>query len=295
MTLIAQITDMHIRPSGKRAYGVVDTEAMLRAAVASIAAQPRQPDLVMASGDLTDCGLVEEYELLRDILKPLAMPVYLLPGNHDRRENLRLVFGGDGYLPMNGEHLHYTIEDQPLRVIALDTVVPGMGHGEMDAPRLNWLKARLDEQPDRPSMIFMHHPPFPTGLQHMDSINCRNAPAMAALLSGRTNIERVACGHHHRSIQIRWAGTIGSVAPSVAHQVVLDLKPHDDATFTMEPPGYHLHLWQPDAGLITHTAFIGQFSGPHPFLLDPDYPAFKDKDAAPISHAAAASAAGKSR
>src|SRR5207248_8571066 len=91
------------------------------------------------------------------------------------------------------------------------------------------------------------HPPFPTGLQHMDSINCRNAPAMAEILRGRTNIERVACGHHHRSIQIRWAGTIGSVAPSVAHQVVLDLKPHDDATFTMEPPGYHMHLWQPDA------------------------------------------------
>ena len=96
MTLIAQITDMHIRPSGKKAYGVVDTEAMLRAAVASIAAQPRQPDLVIASGDLTDCGLVEEYELLRDILAPLAMPVRLLPGNHDRRENLRLVFGDRG-------------------------------------------------------------------------------------------------------------------------------------------------------------------------------------------------------
>jgi Icc protein len=52
----------------------------------------------------------------------------------------------------------------------------------------------------------------------------------------------------------------------------------------MEPPGYHLHLWQPEAGLITHTAFVGQFSGPHPFLLDPDYPAFKDKDAAPVTH-----------
>ncbi len=243
---------------------------------------------MIASGDLTDCGLVEEYELLRDILKPLAMPVYLIPGNHDRRESMRLVFGGDGYLPQisskGGEFLHYTVEDQPLRLIALDTVVPGKGHGEMDAPRLAWLKARLDEQPERPTFIVMHHPPFPTGLQHMDSINCRNAPAMAEILRGRANIERVACGHHHRSIQIRWAGTIGSVAPSVAHQVVLDLQPHDDATFTMEPPGYHLHLWQPESGVITHTAFIGQFAGPYPFLLDPDYPGFKDKDAAPATH-----------
>jgi len=284
MTLIAQITDMHIRPSGKKAYGVVDTEAMLRAAVASIAAQPLQPDAVIASGDLTDCGLVEEYELLADCLKPLAMPVYLIPGNHDRRDNLAKVFGKDGYFPKSGDYLHYTVENLPLRLIALDTIVPGKGNGEMDAPRLAWLKTRLDEQPDRPTFIFMHHPPFPTGLQHMDSINCRNGEAMAKLVANYKNIERVACGHHHRSIQIRWAGTIGSVAPSVAHQVLLDLKPHDDAMFTMEPPGYHLHLWQPETGVITHTAFTGKFAGPYPFLLDPDYPAFGDKKSAPAAH-----------
>jgi 3',5'-cyclic AMP phosphodiesterase CpdA len=285
MTLIAQITDMHIRPSGKKAYGVVDTEAMLRAAVASIEALGRKPDAVLATGDLTDCGLIEEYELLRDILDDLSMPVYLIPGNHDRREAMRTVFGSDGYLPSAGEYLHYTIEHLPLRLIGLDTVVPGKGHGEMDAARLAWLKARLDEQPSRPTLIFMHHPPFPTGLQHMDSINCRNGQALAALLKGRDNIERVVCGHHHRSIQNRFAGTIGSVAPSVAHQVLLDLQPHDDARFTMEPPGYHLHMWGPESGVITHTAFIGKFAGPYPFLLDPDYPAFKDKKAAPATHA----------
>ena len=284
MTLIAQITDMHIRPSGKKAYGVVDTEAMLRAAVASIAAQPRQPDAVIASGDLTDCGLVEEYELLADCLKPLSMPVYLIPGNHDRRDNLRKVFGGKGYLPTNGDYLHYTVEDLPLRLIGLDSIVPGKGNGEMDGARLAWLKARLDEQPDRPTFIFMHHPPFPTGLQHMDSINCRNGEAMADLLGAYRNVERVACGHHHRSIQIRWGGTIGSVAPSVAHQVLLDLQPHEDAMFTMEPPGYHLHLFAPGAGVITHTAFTGQFAGPYPFLLDPEYPAFSDKASAPMTH-----------
>ncbi len=54
--------------------------------------------------------------------------------------------------------------------------------------------------------------------------------------------------------------------------------------FTMEPPGYHLHLWQPDTGVITHTAFTGNFAGPYPFLLDPEYPAFGDKASAPMTH-----------
>jgi 3',5'-cyclic AMP phosphodiesterase CpdA len=83
----------------------------------------------------------------------------------------------------------------------------------------------LREQPDQPTMIFMHHPPFSTGLADMDRINCRNGAAMAAVLRRFDNVERVVCGHHHRPITVRWGGTIGSVAPSTAHQVSLDLAP----------------------------------------------------------------------
>ena len=70
--MIAQITDLHVRPRGKVAYERVDTNAMLEAAVAAIEALPRKPDLVIATGDLTDCGLAAEYEVLREILEPLV-------------------------------------------------------------------------------------------------------------------------------------------------------------------------------------------------------------------------------
>jgi 3',5'-cyclic AMP phosphodiesterase CpdA len=271
--MIAQITDMHVRPRGKIAYERVDTNAMLETAVAAIEALPRKPDLVIATGDLTDCGLAEEYEVLRDILEPLSMPVYLVPGNHDRRAELFAEFGSDGYLTNDDGFLHYTIEGHAVRLIGLDTVVPGHGHGEMCARRLSWLEGRLAERRDQPTLIFMHHPPFSTGLADMDRINCRNGQAMANVLRRVTNVERVVCGHHHRPITVRWGGTIGSVAPSTAHQVTLDLVPDNSSTtFMMEPPGLQLHLWSPEAGLVTHTVSIGTFAGPFPFLLDADYP-----------------------
>lgn len=271
--MIAQITDMHIRPPGRLAYGRVDTNAMLAAAVATIEALPRKPDLVIATGDLTDCGLAEEYEILRELLEPLSMPVYLVPGNHDRRAALFAEFGPDGYLSNDDGFLHYTVEGHDVRLIGLDTVVPGHGHGEMCATRLGWLEGKLAERADQPTLVFMHHPPFRTGLVDMDRIKCQNGEAMAAVLSRFDHVERVVCGHHHRPIATRWAGTIGSVAPSTAHQVSLDLIPDSSAaTFTMEPPGFHLHVWSPEAGLVTHGVAIGQYDGPFPFVLEADYP-----------------------
>lgn len=278
--IVAQITDLHVRPHGKIAYGRVDSNAMLAAAVTALETLPRKPDIVIASGDLTDCGLAEEYEVLRTLLAPLSMPVYLVPGNHDRRAELHAEFAADGYLNNDDGFLHYAVDTHPVRLIGLDTVVPGHGQGEMCPARLAWLAARLEEQPDRPTMIFMHHPPFRTGLVDMDSINCRNGVQMADLLRRYDNVERVVCGHHHRPITTRWAGTIGSVAPSTAHQVTLDLVPDGSpATFTMEPPGFHLHLWSAEAGLMTHGVVVGDFAGPFPFVLDADYPGHAAKAA----------------
>jgi len=274
--LIAQITDLHIRPPGKLAYRHVDTNAMAQACISQIAASQTKPDVLLISGDLTDCGLPEEYSLLRELLQPLDMPIYVIPGNHDRREDLRRGFADHAYLAQDADYLHYVVDDHPVRLIGLDTVVPGEGHGHMDAPRLAWLADRLAEEADKPTLIFMHHPPFPTGIVHMDAINCRGGAEMAELVSRRSNVERVVAGHHHRPVQIRWAGTIGQIAPSTAHQVMLDLEgSEDEARIKMEPPAYCLHNWAPETGLITHQVYVGRFPGPWPFELDPDYPAYK--------------------
>jgi len=276
--LIAQITDLHVHAAGKLVSGRVDTNRMVRDCIDAIHRLARQPDMVLISGDLADCGLDEEYATLRAMLDGLGLPVYVIPGNHDRRDRLRAAFGDWGYLPADGAYLHYVIDADPLRLIALDTLSPGREHGEMDAPRLAWLDAALAAGGAKPTIIFMHHPPFATGLAGMDAINCRGGAAMAEIVAAYPNVERVLAGHCHRPIQARWAGTIGSVAPSPAHQILLDLDPASaESRIMMEPPAFHLHLWRPDVGIVTHQAYVGDFDGPHDVVVDLEYPAYKDK------------------
>ena len=133
--------------------------------------------------------------------------------------------------------------------------------------RLAWLERTLAEGAGRPTVLVMHHPPFATGIAHMDAIGLlEGAAELGALVARHPEIERVLCGHVHRAIEARWHGTIASVAPSTAHQVRLDLSPKGASAFVMEPPGFQLHLWRDGLGIVSHTAAIGRFAGPYPFF-----------------------------
>lgn len=272
--IIAQLSDFHIVEHGKLLRGPVrgaaaDAERVLRQfdpaqylkrAVTTVNRLTPKPDIVVITGDLVDSGNVSEYEYVRSLLGPLSMPIFVVAGNHDAREPLRQVFGQDGYLPALGE-LQYVVDDYPLRLIALDTLVEGEAHGSLSAGQLAWLDASLAAQPDRRTVIMMHHPPFTTGITSMDRYGLVNAGALAEIIARHRHIERILCGHLHRAIDRRFAGTIAGTAPSIAHQIRIDLMPGARMSFNFEPPGYQLHVLQDD-GLVTHTAVLGEWVEP---------------------------------
>ena len=257
--LLAQISDLHVTAKGKKLYDRIDTIGHLRNAVRHLNDLAPRPDFVIVTGDLVDGGSTAEYETLRDLLAGLSIPYVLMPGNHDERGNLRRVFADHTYLPKNGEFIQYTIEDLPLRLIALDTLIPGEAGGRLCPARLDWLEVRLEEHPQRPTLIAMHHPPFNTGLVGMDAINCDNGAALGAIVARHPQVERIVCGHVHRPISVRWHGTVVTTAPATAHQVTLDLKEASPTSWIMEPPACHLHYWRPENGLVTHLSYIGDY------------------------------------
>lgn len=268
--IVAQITDTHIKPRGMLAYGRVDTAPFLKAAVAHINGLEPMPDLVILTGDVTDAGLPEEYDHTRELLAPLKPPLIALPGNHDRRESFREAFAEQMDLPESG-HLSHTEERYLLRLVMIDDTVPGERHGEITAELAEWLERTLSAQPGKPTLLALHHPPFITGITHMDVQNCRGAERLSAVLMRHPQVLGLACGHVHRNILTSFAGKPASICPSQAHAVSLALTPDAPSSYHMDPPSLHLHVWRDDAApfgsLLTHQSFIGDIDGPHPFSM----------------------------
>ena len=180
--IVIQLSDPHIVAPGELLYGRVDTAEFLARSVAEINRLDPLPDVVVMTGDLVDHGNPAEYEHLRRLLAPLAMPIFVIPGNHDAREPLRAAFAGDGYLPADG-FLQFAIEDYPVRLVALDTLIPGEGGGLLCSTRLAWLDHVLASAPARPVLLMMHHPPFLTGIERMDRAGLQNSQAFAAVVA----------------------------------------------------------------------------------------------------------------
>jgi 3',5'-cyclic AMP phosphodiesterase CpdA len=261
--LVAQISDTHITLPGQRLAGRLDSAARLAQAVGTIQALDLQPDCVVATGDLTDRGEPEAYVVLRHMLAALPMPVYAIPGNHDRREPMRQAFLDCDWMPaQSGTPLCYCVQLQALTLIALDTLVEGEDYGLLGDQQLEWLDARLHEAVAQPVVIMLHHPPVDSGIAIMDSMKLRDRERFGAIVARHPNIERILCGHLHRSMHVRWKGSIVSVPSSTVEQVRLTFAP-DAALATMqEPPGLQLHYWAPKQGFVTHNVPIGDFPGP---------------------------------
>src|SRR4029079_19333694 len=139
--------------------------------------------------------------------------------------------------------------------------------GALCADRLAWLDDALSAQPRRPTAILMHHPPFATGITYMDNSGLDGTAGLAEVVARHPQVERILCGHLHRAIDRRFAGTVAGTAPSTAHQIRLDLSGGASLRVRFEPPGYQLHLWR-DGALVSHTAVLGDWPGPYPLRAE---------------------------
>jgi len=266
--LIAQISDLHIKRPGELVCGRIDSAAALQRCVVELNRFVPRPDLVVISGDLVDRPSPQAYEHLARLLVPLEIAFAAIPGNHDDRDLMRAALPDPHYAQAHGA-LNSVRSLGDLDIILLDSVVPGAAHGTLDAGTLAWLDTTLGASSSRPALLFLHHPPFVTGIWHMDVDNLRNAGDLAAILRQHERARLIAAGHVHRATMTMFAGIPATICPAPNHAVALDLNESLPPSFKIEPPAFHLHAWFPGDGfgnVVTHWVPIGDFDGPHPFF-----------------------------
>lgn len=269
--LIAQITDCHVAEPGTLVSGRIDTAAGLRTAVDHLLSRSPRPDAVVATGDLVNDGRCEQYEHLLELLRPLrdaGLPLHVLPGNHDDRDELRSRFGelpgptaADGRLDqLIDEH----VASHGIRLVALDTTVPGEHGGRVTGDQMAWLDDVLARAPDLPTIVFQHHPPFVTGIDWMDERAFEGAGIEAATFARHENVLGVLCGHLHRLIVAPFGRTVASCWPSTGAQLALALD-GERHLYSDEPGALALHRWDPTTGLASH---LEQLTGGESWLPD---------------------------
>lgn len=246
--VLAQISDMHVRADW-RADGFDPSEDLRRAldAIEAFGA-----DAIIATGDLVNDERADEYAALADILQAPPAPLFLVPGNHDAAGPLREAFADHRYLPESGP-LSYVVDDYPLRIVALDQTVPGQTNGDITPDCAEWLDTALSAAPDKPTLVALHHPPFPTYDLLLDTIGLAHPERFAEVIARHPQVGRIVCGHHHRAVIGQVAHVPVFVAPSTAWAFGLQLKPNQPpAKREPQPRGWALHVWTAAGGIATH-------------------------------------------
>ncbi len=250
--LLLQISDTHL---GSDWDGPDPDECLLRA-VEAILALPQRPDALLVSGDLTQNGTADEYARVRESLAPLDLEPHVLPGNHDLRGALRAEFG----LPGEGEEpVSHAVDLGPLRLVCLDSTIPGAEGGALDEGRIEWLDAALAEERETPTVLAMHHPPLTTEIPTFERIGLapQARAALAEVLVRHRQVVRIVAGHVHRVIVAELAGRAVLTVPSTYMQTVLDFTA-PKLTMHADPPGFAIHALR-DGTLASHVQTVPLF------------------------------------
>lgn len=248
--VLIHVSDPHFLAGGAALGGRYDVEQTFAQTLAAIRAVHPSPAAIVITGDLADLGEPDAYRRLRAAVEPVAAaldaPVVWVAGNHDERPAMReVLLGGEpSEEPVTG-----VWDLDGLRLVALDTSVPGWHHGDLDPAQLAWLADVLSEPAPHGTLLAMHHPPLPSHLPLFDILELRHQDELATVIRG-TDVRGILAGHLHYSSHGLFAGVPVSVASATCYTMNV-ARPAADVNGMDAAQAFQIVHVRPET--ITHT------------------------------------------
>ena len=249
--IIAQISDTHIDLDDEDSVSRIQD---LERCVNDINGLDTLPDVVIHTGDLAHNGTVEKYSKAAEIFERLLCPLFIAAGNRDDRLALSATFPDSCSILNDTSYIQYSVDKFPVRLIAIDTLSDTSNMGDFCNVRAGNLSSMLAENRTKPTVIFMHHPPFEVHQSKFKwQFDSQEAiDILEQVLEGHDQVTRAFCGHSHREVEGVTAGVPASCAPSIA--INLRLGEFPDAA--AKAPVYQIHRFDSHSSFATETRVV---------------------------------------
>jgi len=214
---VLHLSDTHFLAGESKLYNTLDSEVKLKKLFSELEASGSRPEALIFTGDLADKGEPDAYRSLRAIVEPaaerLGAQVVWVMGNHDDRSTFATTMLDE---PASEAPIDRVIDINGLRVITLDSTVPGHHYGHISDAQLLWLQNVLATPAPHGTILAMHHPPVPSMLDLAVSVELRAQKDLAAVIRG-SDIRSIIAGHLHYSTTATFAGIPVSVASATCY------------------------------------------------------------------------------
>lgn len=223
--VIAHISDTHLLGGSRPLYGAVDTDKTVARAFAQLERSGMRLEAIVITGDLTDIGEPDAYERLKGLVEPAAermgSRIIWVMGNHDEREPFSSILLGEEATTTPQDRVY---DINGLRIIALDSTVPGYHHGDLEPSQLEWLRAELAKPAPHGTLLALHHPPLPSPVELMAILELDHQAELADVIRG-TDVRAILAGHLHYSTSGTFAGIPVSVSAATCYTIDTSAEP----------------------------------------------------------------------
>ncbi|HEY9643804.1 MAG TPA: 3',5'-cyclic-AMP phosphodiesterase [Coleofasciculaceae cyanobacterium] len=235
--VVAQLTDTHLFADETLTMRGFTTVRSFQTVVEQV--KQLQPDLLLLTGDLSQDETIASYEQLRDRITPLGIPTYWIAGNHDQSlADMQQVLSTG---PISDQKC---FQAGGWQFILLNSMLEQQVYGELTAEGLEQLEQQLQQAPDCPTLIALHHPPLAIASAWMDAIGLQNREALFAVIDRHPQVKLIVFGHIHQAFDRLRHGVRYLGAPSTCVQFSPD---SDEFAIDREAqPGFRLLALYPD-------------------------------------------------